>query len=205
MMDTNVTLENLRSMAGTAGVPIVNMYSDKRSAFNYIHHEAIKDAAKCYGWEKCLLIDDMLDCVEFRLRMNGIGVTGYARLAKGVVQGSKVGSKIYAAVENMFTKWIEKSTKGFTCAVQKADGTEIVVNVHMQTHMDDMVDIVHCKEEAKATQDLRNLPAAHYQHPFAAEKGMIIAMDEDGVPDIDVQTMAWEAPNKYVRECSGNG
>ena len=197
MMDTSVTLENLRSLANITKIPKVDMYSDKRSAFNYIHHVAIMDAAMCYGWGKCLLIEDMLDNVQFRLRMNGLGVSEYARLAKGVVQGSKVGSKIYAAVENMFTKWVEMSTPGFTCAVQKADGTEASITIHTQTHMDDMVDVVNTKEEAKVTQDLRNLPAAHYQHPFAAEKGMIIAKDEHGAPDIDVQTVAWEAPDTY--------
>jgi hypothetical protein len=66
---------------------------------------------------KCEMINDMLRDVQLRLRMNNVGVTEYVWLHKGVVQGSKIGSKMYALVENMFTMWVQKSTKGFTCAI----------------------------------------------------------------------------------------
>ena len=105
MMDTSVAIENARALATLTGTPLIQMFSDKRSAFNYINHEAVMDAAKCYGWGQCEMMQDVHKDIQYRIRMSGVGVTDYSMQTKGVVQGSRIGSQIYAMhiTENMIT------------------------------------------------------------------------------------------------------
>ena len=125
------------------------MFSDKRSAFNYINHEAVMDAAKCYGWEQCDMMQDMHKDIQYRIRMSGVGVTDYSKQTKGVVQGSRIGSQIYAMTENMFTMWVAKTTQGFQCSIPRRDGSKIRVQIHTQTHMDDTADMASTEEGAE--------------------------------------------------------
>ena len=104
MMDTSVVLENLRCLAGLSRLPLTQVFTDKRSAFNYVHHECIKDAAWCYGWKRCAMLTNMHENVQYRLRMNGVGVTDYVTLKKGMVQGSRIGSLVYALTDNMASR-----------------------------------------------------------------------------------------------------
>lgn len=115
MMDTSVAIENVRALATLTGTPLIRMFSDKKSAFNYINHEAVMDAAKCYGQRQCKMMQDMHKDLQYRIRMPGVGVTDYSMQTKGVVQGSHIGSQIYAMIENMITVWIAKTTPGFQC------------------------------------------------------------------------------------------
>jgi hypothetical protein len=113
MMDTSVAIENVRLLATLTCTPLIRMFSDKRSVFNYINHTAVMDAAKCYGWGQCEMMQDMHNDIQYRIRLPGVGTTKYSKQTKGVVQGSRIGSQIYAMTENMITMWIAKTTPGF--------------------------------------------------------------------------------------------
>jgi hypothetical protein len=76
------------------------------------------------------------------------GVTDYSSQDKGVVQGSRVGSQVYAFVENMITMWVGATTEGFCCTFPRRDGINLKVEIHTQTHMDDMVVVCSTEEDA---------------------------------------------------------
>jgi hypothetical protein len=196
MLDTSIAIENVRALAKLTCTPLIRMFSDKRSAFNYINHEAVMDAAKCYGWGQCDMMQDMHKDIQYRIRMSGVGVTEYSKQTKGVVQGSRIGSQIYAMTENMFTMWVAKTTKGFQCSVPRRDGSKIRVQIHTQTHMDDTADMASTEEGAEDMAKKRYKAARHYHHPFAAEKGIVMATDAYGNANMSLRIEAWEGTNK---------
>ena len=112
------------------------------------------------------MLMDMHTNVQFRLRMNGVGVTQYVTLKKGMVQGSKVGSQIYTLTDNMATRWIQRTSEGFTCKVRGIDLAEKAIRVVNQTHMDDAVDVSLRPTAAKDLMDKRNEFARVYTHPL---------------------------------------
>jgi hypothetical protein len=194
MMETGVAIEILNALAAITETPVIKIFTDKRSAFNNINHLATRGAARCCGWDQCNVLTHMHKDIQYRLRMTGAGVTEYISQDKGVVQGPRVGSQVYAFVENMITTWVGATTKSFCCTVPRQDGSDVKVEVHTQTHMGDMVDVCSTEEDAVNTTKKRNKAEGHYHHPLAAEKIMIIAKDAQGCPMTDIRLEAWESP-----------